>query len=353
MDDFERELFPLDRIQARKQMSQIDSFARQQAKDTECYYCHKEKTSFCTSHSVPAFCLRKIATNGQLLTLNVVLNSPMDDNEVGINRAGVFHLICQDCDNQVFQAYEDPKSYLTAPPSRTLAQIAMKNYLKEISEKRLSRESYSALEVGFPNAILATELKVIGLDLAELSDAFERAKQGALNGHGPSFNLMYYRLLDYVVPFACQCHIALVCDINGTVINDVYTITPENRMQYLHIAVFPLEKSSAIMLFADSQDKKYTKFQEQLSNLTPEDQLSLINYMVFSYTDNVFLAKSIPKSVFENASFIETCRKYTPAFSETGQLDALPVAIKEYSFLKRHSIPNLLSIEYNLSPYSS
>ena len=99
--DEEKELLQTD-FSYRKQMSAINKKARQTAKRETCYYCGKNVTSFCNSHSVPRFCLKNISTKGEVLTLNVLVDNPLIDKEKGVEEAGTFHLICNDCDSKIF-----------------------------------------------------------------------------------------------------------------------------------------------------------------------------------------------------------------------------------------------------------
>lgn len=69
-------------------------------------YCGKETTSFCNSHSIPVFCLRKIAVDGEALHTNKLVNSPLKDFSKVINKSGTFQPICRECDSKIFQEYE-------------------------------------------------------------------------------------------------------------------------------------------------------------------------------------------------------------------------------------------------------
>ncbi len=55
--------------------------AHQAEKRDTCYFCRKSVTSFCNSHSVPKFCLENIATNGDVLTLNTMVDNPLINDE--------------------------------------------------------------------------------------------------------------------------------------------------------------------------------------------------------------------------------------------------------------------------------
>ena len=92
----------------------------------------------------------------------------------------------------------------------------------------------------------------------------------------------------------------------------------------------------------------YRKFIRQLRKIEPIDQLSAINYMLFSYTENIFLHPSTYENVRKNRDFMEVCRRTTVAETPLIFENHIQTAIEEFSFSKRNTIPNLLSKEYAL-----
>lgn len=349
-DEDDRQIYFQDEIEYKKKMSGIQEAARQKAKLSYCYYCKNEVTSFCNSHSVPKFCLKRLSVDGKLYYANTLIDLPFLDSEQGIKQSGVFHLICRDCDSKIFQQYEDPESYHAKPNGQILAQIAMKDYLQMIA-KRLHEEAlYNLLsdKSNYSQNYLKHILKTISLDLLEYKMSFERAKIGALGGHNDWYYLCYYQKLNYVVPIAFQGGITLICDFEDNVINDIYNMSLDYHTKEIHIAIFPLEHESVVMLFIDARDKRYRKFYRQLNKLTLHDQLAAINYIVFSYSENIFISKNIDNAVLEDPKLIDTARKTTTISSDIPCGDALSAAVSEFSLSKRNEIPNLLSKEYSL-----
>jgi hypothetical protein len=123
------------KIEYKKMIGKLLGKSRQDAKTGECYYCGRPCSSFCNSHSVPAFCLRNIAVNGYVFYSNTLVSIPLLDYDKGVNESGTFHLICRECDSKIFSDYENPDNYRNKPTSKMLAQISMKNYLKSISKR--------------------------------------------------------------------------------------------------------------------------------------------------------------------------------------------------------------------------
>ena len=123
------------------------------------------------------------------------------------------------------------------------------------------------------------------------------------------------------------------------------------RIKAIHVSVFPLKSTSAILLFIEDGVKRYRKFYRSLRKLPNDDQLAAINYLVFSYTENVFMNPTTHKELRKNDLFMDMCRKSTDFRSHTPFPldDPLEAAVKEFSLSKRNEIPNLLSREYALN----
>lgn len=334
------------KIHVNKLASRINREARERAKEATCCVCGKDCTSFCNSHSIPQFSLQHIAEGGKVAQV-LQGEVPMMGDDTGLNKAGTFHLICRECDSSIFQEYENPDAYSQQPTERMLAQIAMKDELHMISKRKHEIELYDLMEQQFDNFhSLGTGKSIEELDLAEYQLSLRYAMKTLSDNKEGRYNLCFCRLLDYVVPMATQASLCLVGDFEDGIINNIYNFSEQYHMASIHVAVFPLEKTSIVLLFVESGIKRYRKFVRQLNKLEPEDQLAAINYMVFSYTENTFLCPSVYRKVKKNANFMEVCRRTTIAETPIAFVDPLKVAIEEFSFSKRNAIPNLLSREY-------
>lgn len=321
--------------------------ARKRAKPKKCYVCKKEVSSFCNSHSVPQFCLKTIATDGKVFMSGIQNSIPYYGDDTGVKSAGTFQIICRECDNIIFQEYENPLLYKKEPTGQMLAQIAMKNYLQMIYKRNTEQELYSILERKFPQKVNAVGLHEINkIDLKEYIAGYNRAKIAAGGHHNDWYYLCYYVNLDYTVPIAFQGQVALVCDFDDKVVNDIYNPSKDYKTQDIHIAVFPFEDKSVVFAFIDSRNKRYRNFYRRLKSIELNEQLSTINYIIFKYSENVFLSKKIQDSVFKNQSFIDVCGSTSIAKVVTPFLDPLQIAIEDYSLSKRKDIPNLLAPEY-------
>lgn len=337
------------KISISKFTSRIHKKARANAKNSTCYLCGKPCSSFCNSHSVPQFALENIAENGKVAeTLQGEL--PTSGKDTGINQAGTFHIICHNCDNTVFCDYENPDAYTKLPSDVMLAEIAIKNYLQMISKRKFEIELYDLLERRFDNYVTlpGDGGTVEEIDLGDYQEHLQYALRSLSGKNSNRYYLCYFRILDYVVPYAMQSPISLIVDLEGNLINNIYNFSDKYHMEHLHVVVFPLKNFSVVMLFVENGTKRYRKFIRQLNKLDAEDQLATINYLVFSYTENVFLNPITHKLMKKNDNFMKVCRKTTIAESSVAVPNPLEKAMVDFSFSQRHDIPNLLSREFAL-----
>lgn len=357
--NYDRNLTP-EEIEKRKKVFRIFSEAQSKAKLSHCFLCKKECSSFCNSHSVPRFALSRIAENGKVS--NTLQNKTlMHEKSLGLKQTGTFKLICNACDNESFQDYENPNAYTGIPNNKMVAQIALKNYLLMIYKRLTELKLYTILGKEFPNSkYFCDELVYIrNLDLMGYISSLEYAQKAIKKSKDKYYHLYYYKVLDYVVPYAAQSSITLVGDFKDEVINNLYSLSPNYKTKDMHVAVFPLEATSVVLLFVEDGETRYRKFYKQFKKLSSEDQLSAINYIVFSNIENVYLNPSIQKEIRNNEQFINVCgltidmtaeinAVTIPSF-EYSEKTLLSKAIKEFSLSKRHEIPNLLSREYALT----
>lgn len=237
IEDDERNAMCKNTIPFRKFQSQLLSKSRKDSKLKKCFYCGCETTKFCNSHTLPAFILRNIALDGKLYTVNKVLDCPLFEKESGINSSGTFQLICRDCDSKIFADYENPDNYHSAPTSLMVAQMAMKNYLRQIGKRRGERSLYTNMHNEFL-PVLGQHLEVIDLDLKEYRNGYKKAKKAFLKDWGNEFFLFFCEKLDYVVPIAFQGLLTPLVGLRGELINNVFDKSVKNKMQFLHVSIF-------------------------------------------------------------------------------------------------------------------
>ena len=335
----------------KKEMSRLFKDARQAAKRETCYFCGKNVTGFCNSHSVPRFCLENIAKNGDVLTLNTVVDNPVLDTEIGVNKAGTFHLICNDCDSRIFSDYENPDNYSNHPTPKMIAQIALKNSLKSISKRLFEIELFNISAKKSNNARMFRDVKntVNEMDLKEYEDSYKKAKKALEKDSSTDYYVCYYEKLNYVAPIAFQGSIALAVDFNGNIINNIYNPSPEYRIQNIHICILPLKTETVILMFIENGDKRYRQFYKQFNKLTLDDKLAALTLIMFMYSEDIYFSKSIENEVRESNVLCEAGKTGQDIVAFTPFFDPLETLKESHTLDKRHEIPNLLSEKYKLA----
>ena len=338
-------------INAKKKICKLLSTARASSKGDQCFYCGKNVSSFCNSHTIPAFCLKNISVDGKVFYFNKFMEIPFMDFDKGIKQAGTFNIICRECDSVIFHEYEDPSNYAIKPTSRMLAQIAMKNYLKAIS-KRLNEHAIFDIKKQNPlllnSGLIESYQSIQNLDLNEYKNNFKKAKKLSFKNWDNEYYLFCYEKLNYVVPIAFQSTIALIIDLDKQIVNDIYYQNIKYRIEDFHICIFPLQDTSIVMMFVDKNYKRYRNFYKKFRKLPLQERLSIINYIIFLYSEDMFLSKALPENIYNNDNLINIARQTTIAVSNTPFSNAIEAAKEAYDLNKHNTIPNLLSQKYKV-----
>ena len=338
-------------ISVNKQMNRINQKSREEAKRGTCYICNKACSSFCRSHSIPEFVLRNIAENSEVSEPRQADNLEPKKN-TGLKAAGVFFNICKECDSKYFQDYEDENILKSEPSNEMLTAVALKNFLKMNYERSLEiieERVYSALMLN-PLIVSSEGNSPAEYNLKSISEELMYALTSLKSGKPDRYYLYYWKNLDYVVPYAAQYPIAMLQDLQGNVINDFYTGLSSYRLEYLHVAIFPLKESSVILIFSKDGEKRHRRFIRQLKRLDDMDQLSVINFLTFTGSDNVYINLNTYANLVNNPVFMEACRlTYSIRSNVPNPSNALAVAKQAHSFEKRYALPNLLAPQYALN----
>lgn len=341
-------------IETKKKVNSILKDVEKRAKGKRCMICQKECSSFCNSHTIPQFVLKNIACNGKLSTsANFIIekDTPIMATEKGINNSGVFRRICNSCDKKYFAVYEDESVLLKKPNNKILNAIVLKTILLELDKKFREKELKNIFEAEGKALPYATEHNYI--DTKELKEEFYKV----LN-YKNKYNLFYWEILNYKVPFAFQGQVILNGDLNGNLVNDVYSDDYKLSMKNLYIFVFPLSKKTVIGMFINHNSRNYKYFVKQFVKLSEKRKLQILNLLIFHKTEDYFLNKNIVETVCNNKMFIDICRDDDSIFK--ADYDILKpleeISKKErIELLKKYiddglidKIPNLLNKEYTL-----
>ena len=346
----DKQLTDSQKISSNKYFMRTRKEANRDVKADNCFICKKPCTSFCNSHSIPTFILTNIAEQGKLFRANIINDNSAPLAEVGVKQAGTFRNICRDCDSTVFQEYENDTAIENSLNNIFLSEIALKNYLNEMYKKSVSVQMFNKMSSFSPMA--GSQVYPSSLDALEAEQCANYALR-SINGKAKGYYLFFNMVLNYRVPIAFQNRINLVADLCGNMVNNVYNFDNDYTQKSLHICVFPLKEKSIILMFVEEGDKRYSRFRKQFNKLSLDEKLEVINYMLFLYSDDIYISPSICHSVLENENLIDVC-SITSSFKISTnkpifEINPIIPALRTFDLSKRKIIPNFLSTEYSLS----
>lgn len=281
--------------------------SRADIKKEACIFCGEKVTSFCNSHSTPRVILNHIADKGKVLYWTSTSDIECLDTEAGINKAGVFYLLCNKCDSKIFLEYEN-EEHLTLNSlmdekvlNKVIAQIALKNTLSQIYQKKLGAKILL-------NGIGAEPL-YSKVDLDELYKDYEIIKRTIKRMNTDKvFNIVWKYELPYTVPIAFQNEIALKFDLEGCKINDTLYPDPNYKIRMMHICIFPMASKTLILCFYYSKYKIYRKFSKQFAKLDDLAKLKVLNVLIFLYSDSWFISPTLNDIIISSDKLKNMCR---------------------------------------------
>lgn len=322
--------------------------AREESKLENCLCCNKKVTSFCNSHSLPKFVLKNLSEMGMILTSNYFFEAPFIKGSKGINNSGTFHRICNMCDSILFKEYEDENKLLQFPRKKVMAQIDLKNtlkmYDKRLNEIAMNRKILNEVQGFWKNEFLETQ-KVYYLDLNEIENEFKRALDILNKRSTSSYELIYWNVLDYVAPIGFQGHVALVGDLKGGVINNIYNYSPKYVIENINICVFPLKEKTVVIMFVSKENKKYRNFIQQFKKLKETEKLNLIAYIIFNYSEEFFISPKSKEEILKNDYIKLITRNTTNMVALNEEMAKKMKKMKFLELTKYKKFPNLLSKE--------
>lgn len=332
--------------QERKAVSDFLKEARQSSKPSECILCGKQLGRPCKSHSLPQFVLKHIASSGHVFTANAALKWQILDDSKGIKDFETFLTICRDCDSKYFSEYENPDNWLNEPSGTMLSQIALKNFLHMRSKRLQEVALYDMLlqKVGFDFG----RQFVSKIDQDDYERSIRMLRREARKPASSVYEVDYFAMLPYKVPLAFQDPIAMVSGFEGALINNIYNLDPSYQIQELHLSVFPLEKTSAVLCFTNRKHKRYRNFFREVRRLSLDEQLAVIQYLILVYAESPAFSDSIPESFFKDENVISAMAQESTMFGE-----GIPDLARDtkhaqnaYSCERAFSLPNLLTEAY-------
>lgn len=267
--------------------SKIRTLARQKAKEENCELCGKKCSSFCNSHSLPRFILKEMSKNGKVISGHALFASEPNVKETGLNNCLTFDFICDDCDNKYFKNYENIKSADEPVTSVIMNEIALKNHLKYLYKRKFDKQRYLAANeiMGDPlhndpfvgGQRISNNLLLCDLDINDTKKKVDFLKK---NLEKDNYYLIDEIVLPYRTKIAFQGTICPVAGFSGDIINKSYCYEENNKLELLHVAIFPIKEKTKIIVFTKDGNNQIKKFYKPYRKLNLEEKLYSLNYLI-------------------------------------------------------------------------
>lgn len=346
----------MESMDAKKFMSRLVKSSKQKAKLKVCPLCGKEQTSFCNSHSIPQFVLNNIAVNGKLLQFAALaaykpmIEENLVDIEKGIKNSCTFQFICRECDSKLFSDYEDEISLCKLPTRRMMAEIDVKNSLLMLYKRLYELPMYESLAEILTTVDQGNAIEFKSYDVRDHYNDLSESMRIVAGEHSAGYKLLYWNVLPYKVPLACQTHLALEKTILGNRINDIYSNDPNYAIQNAHLCVFPLKDKTAIILFYPKRNKRYMALEREFNCLTEKAKLQYISYLIFSQTENFVLSPAISKELLQN-TYLKLAAQESQGVPNMGFVPkGLAGIVKQYYIpISWKQVPNIFDLKYEIN----
>lgn len=316
----------------------------------KCLLCNQDMPTFCNSHSVPRFVLKNIAKDGKLRTSARLIDIDCFDlipEEKGTNNTGTFHNICRSCDSSVFKEYENEESLSQNITNGMMLEIALKNSLYSIDKKYREKGIYDFTDDTL--SLTHPASKVYDYDFKEDMAYFYKLKKGLVGKKNVKFDLFMRERLNYRVPIAFQTNFYLYGDIEGNIINELYSYDRHRVMQSLVFCVFPLKDSTIVLGFNDQSHMKNKRFIQQFVKKSLEERLKIINKINLTYSEDYYLSPCIDQNIYNNDDLKEVASDVNLITIDSKVARSIVVNTKLLNSLKDiNDVPNLLSEKYKL-----
>ena len=186
---------------------------------------------------------------------------------------------------------------------------------------------------------------ITGLDVRDFNEELQFHKGVVDNNLISGYQILFWKVVPYKVPIALQSAIVLPKDLEGNEINNVFDMSDDVRMQFMHLAIFPFQEESVILAFYHKRDKLYRKIWHQINSLSEQKVLQFLNYIIFAYTENYFISKTIQTTIVtdEKLSLLGQENNGNPNLGFLGPNNYFGVS---YQPVKMDEIPNFLSGEW-------
>ena len=202
----------------------------------------------------------------------------------------------------------------------------------------------------YANEFILPELlekqRINSLDFDEIKNELERDIKILKKQSTSSFELIYWKILDYVTPIAFQGHIALYGDLNGNIINDLYSIKKDYVIENLNLCVFPLKNKTVIIMFVIKENKKYKNFIKQFKKLKDYEKLRLISFIIFNYSEDFFISKKTNNDLLNNVELDNVTQNISDIYALDEKMANEIKEMKSLELMNYNNFPNILDVRY-------
>ena len=129
-------------------------------------------------------------------------------------------------------------------------------------------------------------------------------------------------------------------------IKNIYNYKANYEIKNVHLCVFPFKSKSIILFFVENGNKRYSSFFKQFKKLSHKEQLKVVNYIIFAYTEDFFMSPELSEDTI--AKLTKTACKSTELVSLNPFTNGIDAATEHFSYTEMNSIPNILSEEYQI-----
>lgn len=198
---------------------------------------------------------------------------------IGINKAGVFRLLCGRCDKELFKTYEDENNYfINDKEQQVLKEIALNNALKKMYDLlfalALLEEDVS------PNSEIDKSLNYYSFLLKVNNNEIQKIWDTLINDE-ESYNVIYKEFLSFKTPVAAQSHFPYCMAFEKDYSED------EDYIPWMNLAVLTLSDKTLVLLFT----KCYDKWKKEFLKKENEEKRRIINNMILTELDDYFVNK--------------------------------------------------------------
>ena len=335
-------------------------------KTKRCAICKRTGVKYCNSHTIPQFILKNIVKEGKLFNTQVFNTTKLVDDTTGINKTQVFHSICTHCDNVILKDYENIDSYKREPSQAILKQIALKNHLyssyKHNQEKILYNNLVKKIFGSSLHIPVQHPLKHM-LKATEHNYCYNNKRANLiiknLLNDIELYKVCYFKKLNYTVPIALQDNSIISFGFDNERLANTFDFPSFDYADDVHVCIYPMEKESVIILFCANNLNIYDNFFDTLKKQNECEQLSIINFLVFAYFEDVFLNKNIDRNIFVIVNLKKLSQEQMWIISNYNRISSLTKSEREnskwealaknFNIYNHNKIPNLLAISYKLN----